>query len=219
MKALIVGGSSGLGLELAKKLKGDYEVYITGRKNPEVAGLNFLTLDIQDANSLQVDVERVLQAVGETSLFVYAAGFYQEGTIADLSDEDILRMNAVGLVAPALFLNRLVKNQKQLSGFISITSTSQYTPRLKEPMYNAVKGGLGMLTTAISLDERVSKVLLVAPAGMKTNFWAKAQQDQSEYMDPVWVAEKIVALWKEEYKYKYARILRQPPRVEIMETR
>jgi NAD(P)-dependent dehydrogenase (short-subunit alcohol dehydrogenase family) len=219
MKALIVGGTSGLGLELAKKFKGQFDVFITGRNNPNIDGLTFLSFDIKGVESLAADVEEVLRRTGDIDLFIYAAGFYQEGTIADLSDEDILCMNAVGLVSPALFLNRILKQQKTLLGFISITSTSQWTPRLKEPMYNAVKGGLGMLTAAVSLDPKITKTMLVGPAGMKTNFWSKTKQDQSEYMDPEWVAEQVFIHWKEDYEYKYIRILRQPPRVEVMETR
>ncbi len=218
MKALIVGGSSGLGLELAKQLKNTHEVVITGRKDPGVAGLNFILLEIKQEN-LNRDIEQMVKQIGEIDLLVYAAGFYQEGTISELSENDILQMNAVGLLAPAFFLHQVLKIQGSLNGFISITSTSQWTPRLKEPMYNAVKGGLGMLTNSVALDPRVHKTLLAGPAGMKTNFWAKTEMDMSGYMDPIWVAEQIINLWGGNYKYKYARILRQPPRVEVIEER
>jgi len=219
MKTLIVGGSSGLGLELAKQLKNKYEVFITGRKDPKVEGVNFLPFDIKSEDSLRHNIEEIFNHVSIINLFIYAAGFYQEGSITDLSVEDILIMNTVGLIAPQLLLRRILQKQNSLDGFIAITSTSQWTPRLKEPIYNAVKSGFGMLANSVSLDERIKKTMVAAPAGMKTNFWANTKMDTTEMLDPTWVAGQILDLWDGDYRYKYARILRQPPRVEVVEER
>lgn len=219
MKALIIGGSSGLGLELAKQLQSKYQVFITGRKDPQVKDLSFINFDIKADHSLGDSIDSILHTVGEIELFVYAAGFFQDGNISEIPTKDILLMNKVGLLAPAIFLNRVLKIQDQLQGFIAITSTSQSTPRLKEPMYTAVKAGLGMLANSVSLDERVKKTLVAGPAGMKTPFWLNTYKDTSTMMDPSWVAQQILEQFAGDYKYKYTRILREPPRVEIVEQR
>jgi hypothetical protein len=38
-------------------------------------------------------------------------------------------------------------------------------------------------------------------------------------LEPGWVAEQILHHFKTEYRYKYIRVLREPPRVEEMELR
>lgn len=216
--ALIIGGSSGLGLEMARLLSINCKVIITGRKDPKKSGVRFKEL-VLDKASLSADLDAFVAELPSIDLLVYAAGFFQEGILSDLSDTDIEKMNRVGLLAPALLLQRLLKKQGGLSGFIAITSTSQWTPRVLEPMYTAVKAGLGMLSNSLSLDERVGKVMVVGPAGMQTRFWESDERDTSNMLDPAWVAQEALAAWKDDFKYKFLRALRNPSRVEIVETR
>ena len=127
-------------------------------------------------------------------------------------------MVRVGLTSPAMMLQRILQKQEHLDGFIAVTSTSQSVPRLREPVYTAAKAGLGMLAKSVSLDPQVSKTLVVAPAGMKTNFWKGAERE-GELLEPQWVAKQIINLYEGGFAYKYARILRGPPRVEAIDER
>ncbi len=214
---LIVGGSSGLGLELAKLLKYESWVFITGRKNPLEPGLMFIRLDLS-IQSLNDEFDNLLEKLPRIDLLIYAAGYGQEMLVDELKDRDIDEMLGVGLGAPAKILSRILKKQKSLSGFIAITSTSQLKPRVLEPVYAAVKAGLGMLAKSIALDPRVGKTLVVAPAGMKTEFWSKAgvEKKVDALLDPEWVAEQILYLFYDRYRYKHALILRNPPRIKVL---
>lgn len=214
----VIGGSSGLGLELAHLLEEDYETFVTGRHDPNQDHINFITLEL-GTGDIAGNLEKCIAALPNIDLLIYAAGFYQEGKIDELTDEAIGSMENVGLHAPALLIQRLLKKQKALNGFIAITSTSQWTPRLLEPMYTAVKAGLAMFANSLSLDPRVGKVLVAGPAGMKTRFWDNNTRDTSTMLDPKWVAEEVFKLYKGDFKYKFARIMRDPPRVEVVETR
>lgn len=218
MNALVIGGSSGLGLALAELLKNKYQVFVTGRKNPRKSYLHFQYLNLSE--DLIIDVDEMLDRFMPIDILVYSAGFYQDGTLDELSGYDIRIMINVGLVAPSILLSKILKKQGQLSGFIVITSTSQFTPRFREPVYTAVKAGLGMLANSVSLDPRIGKTLVVAPAGMKTNFWKGVDvSEKGILLEPDWVAEQIMDLFQDEFKYKLARILREPPRVEILDER
>lgn len=216
---LIVGGSSGLGLELALIFSPTYNVIITGRKNPKNEKVTFQRLDLSARSRFLNDIDRLVVELPLIDFLIYAAGFCQEGKISELSDKDIADMVNVGLLAPAILLQRLLKKQGNLPGFVAITSTSQWTPRLLEPIYTAVKAGLGMLANSVSLDERIGKVLVAAPAGMKTPFWENSQRDTRDMLDPKWVAKQIISQYSGNFKYKFARILRGPARVKIIETR
>ncbi len=217
--ALIIGGSSGLGLELATTLPAKYHTIVTGRHDPKNEKVDFRVLDLNTRDQLAGTLDEFVANLPRIDLLIYAAGFYQEGTISDVSDDDIAAMTGVGLLAPAMLLQRLLKKQSELPGFIAVTSTSQWTPRLLEPMYTSVKAGLGMLANSVSLDERIDKVLVAAPAGMNTRFWENSPRDASTMLDPKWVAEQILEQYSDNFKYKFTRILREPERVEIVETR
>ena len=222
MRAVVIGGTSGLGLEIAKILKSSYEVVITGRKNPDEKELIFYPFDLDAPLEKLVDRSRAvaLKALNEIDLLVYAAGFFQEGRIHELSAEDIQRTNNVGLLAPAVLSSQIINIQGSLPGLIAITSTSEWTPRLTEPVYTAVKAGLAMLARSLSLDPRFEKVLVAAPSGMRTKFWVGTDRDTSEMLEPHWVAEQIVEEFeKPGYKFKHMKILRGPARVEISEQR
>lgn len=222
--ALIAGGTSGLGLELATLLrtKNNFEVYATGRKKPESQQLKFVCLDIDPhTDQLPNRIDKIISDLPQQiDLLVYAAGFYQEGSTKQLTNEDIRKMINVGLFAPTLILNRVLNRQERLPGFIAITSTSQWTPGIYEPIYTAVKAGLGMFANSLSLDPQIEKVLVVGPAGMKTNFWSNTEKDTRTMLEPKWVAEQICQLYfRDNFKYKCAKILREPPRVEVVEKR
>ena len=216
---LVIGGSSGLGFEIANLLSDKDTIFITGRRNPEKNNLKFIPLDLAGEESLAKKLDFFVDRLPIIDLLIYAAGFYQEGGISDLDDSAIVDMNAVGLLTPTLLLQKLLKKQDALLGFIAITSTSQWTPRPLEPVYTAVKAGLGMFAHSVSFDPKMGKVLVVGPSGMKTRFWTKTKKDTSGMLEPKWVAEQILILFSDDFKYKFVRILRGPARIEVVDQR
>ncbi len=227
VNVLIVGGSSGLGLEIGKLLlKSGATVCVTGRSPRFIPQeFQFMRLDItDDLGMLARELDDKLVQLAPTDLLVYAAGFFERGRIAELLDTHIVRMINVGLTAPAFILRRIIRRQESLEGFIAVTSTSQWIPREWEPVYAAVKAGLAMFAQSVSLDRRVKKTLVVGPAGMNTNFWTNAGRDDTHtLLHPRLVGEQILRLWNGNYTYRLARILRDPTpeskRVQILETR
>jgi short-subunit dehydrogenase len=220
MRTLIIGGSGGLGVELAKQCqrRGD-EVIVTGRKNPGLDGISFQKFSLDVGDKLAEEVEQFVDPLPQIDRLIYAAGFYQEGSITELEPGSIRRMLDVVMNGAVWFVRELLKNQGQLAECIAITSTAQDTPRRDESVYSAAKAGLAQFANSISLDERVGKVLVAAPGGMKTSFWQMTKHDTSTYNDPTWVAAQIIDALDVEFRYAYVRILRNPPRTEVVETR
>lgn len=216
-KILIIGGSSGLGLEIAKRYVSEgHNVCITGRNNPYLESATFVEFQINsDTSSLRRSIDGVIEKFPEVNTLVYAAGFYQEGHIDQLTDEEILLMTNVALVAPMLFVQRLKNNNPLPLKVILITSSSEYTPREMEPVYCAVKAGLGMFGASLVLDKEIGKVVVVAPSGIATPFWDGTNKDTSEMLDPHWLADEVIRLSGGVFKYKYAKILKNPPRTEV----
>ncbi len=220
MDALIIGGSSGLGLELAKQLQSNgYTTHVTGRKDPKANGIIFHKLDLAGTTMVQ-KLEKLITSLPKLDLLVHAAGFYQEGRLTDLSDEQIEEMLNVGGRSLIYAMRSILKKQGELAELMVVTSTSQWIPRQIEPIYNFIKAGGGHFANAMAEDGRVGKVLVAGPAGMRTAFWRNDPgRDKSEMLEPSWVAEQMLTIGRRPYKYKYIRILRQPARIEEIEER
>jgi short-subunit dehydrogenase len=218
MNTLILGGTSGLGFELAKKFSAEGDVFYTGRKPKDKGFQHFESLPIEAGTSEQ-RIGQLIMKLPEISTFVFAAGYYQEGRIDELSEDEIRQMVEVGGIALMFTMRQLLKKQGHLNELITITSTSQWTPRKLEPVYNFVKAGAGHFSNAMAEDGRVGKVLVAGPSGMKTEFWKDSHPDWKKFLDAEDVASEIMKARNADYRYKYIRILRDPLRVEEVEKR
>ena len=204
--ALVVGGTSGLGFEIANQLTSiGYKAYVAGRHDPHEIHLEYRAIDLiqETYRRLALCCGELIMNLPRINTFVYAAGFGQQGTIDSLSDTAINAMMCVGLQAPAALLHEIIFKQGCLDEFIAITSTSQMIPRPKEPLYAATKAYLGMLANSVADGDKVKKTLVFAPGGMNTNFGNGQRQDvdRSNYLDPAFVAKQVMELRKRDYCY------------------
>lgn len=209
-----------MGLELARQLAGQGEVIITGRTDPEVNYAEFHQVELS-SEGLAGRIGRFVDALPGVDTCIYAAGFYQGKSLTELTDEQVEAMLDVGARGLIYVVRDLLKKQGKLEQLVIVTSSSQYTPRPLEAIYNFVKSGEALFGAAMAQDERVGKVLVAAPSGMQTAFWREQPgKDTSEYMEPKWVAERIIEATGGEYEYKEIRLLRgTPPTVEDVTNR
>jgi NAD(P)-dependent dehydrogenase (short-subunit alcohol dehydrogenase family) len=219
-KALVVGGTSGLGYEVASLLQArKYDTFVTGRKiSNSIKRSAFIPLDLSRPDYVS-EINNAVMRIAPIDVLVYAAGFRQRGPLRELTRQNIEAMTQVGLVAPAMFLRMLLQVQRSLPMFVAVTSTSEWTPRADEPMYCAAKAGLGMFAECVSLDESIGKTLTVGVSGMNTPFWENSGQNVDSYLDPAWVAAQVLESLQDEYKYRFVKILRDPKRVEVAKER
>lgn len=221
MNTLIVGGTSGLGLEIARNENSlGNNVIITGRQDPKVEFAEYREFELTK-NNLPARIGEFVMNLPTINSLVYAAGYYQEGRITDLGDDEVDSMIDVGGRGLIFFVKKLLEKQGQLNELVTITSTSQWTPREYEPVYNFVKAGAAHYSHGQSLDPRIGKTLVVGPSGMNTKFWNGTEKDTSNMMRPEWVAQRISELRQRDDRYIFAKILGAtgtlPRRVEIIE--
>lgn len=220
MHTLIIGGSRGIGYALAKlyTAQGD-KVTVTGRKHPDIADPNiqFGVLDLS-SGSYADDIQAFIANTSEVDRLVFAPGYYQEGTITDLQPEQITDMVQVCGTSFIFIARSILEKQNHLSECVVVTSSSQWTPRKLEPIYNFAKAGVAHFAHALSLDERVKKMLVAGPTGTKTAFHEGRDVDMSTYHEPEWVAQQIFDYSQGDYRYKFIKILRDPASVEVTVT-
>ncbi|HSE29744.1 MAG TPA: SDR family NAD(P)-dependent oxidoreductase [Candidatus Saccharimonadales bacterium] len=221
MNTLIIGGSRGIGWELAKiySTKGE-KVTVTGRKKPEHSAehITFKELDLSNPSYIN-DIDSFVAHAENVDRLIFSPGYYQEGTVTDLAEHEILDMIQVCGSSFIFVARAILKKQNKLQEAIVITSSSQWTPRKLEPIYNFAKAGVAHFAHGLSLDERVEKVLVAGPTGTKTAFHKGRDVDMSTYHEPEWVAQQIFDYSQDDYGYKFIKILRDPASVEVADKR
>lgn len=201
-RALIIGGTKGLGLSLAW---GTYErdiiPVITGRSTWENS-INFppiveyFELDLTDPasfKSLSVLKRKPLDYV------FWVAGNFTRQRFVEMVPGRVSEMVSVHLSGPVNVLQALHSEAidlRQPYHLVTIASTSSWRMRENETLYCALKAAKAAFTRNFAQelvrDLPGSKVTLVNPGGIKTpNFWARSSQDISKFMEPDVVARVI----------------------------
>ena len=212
---LVVGGTRGLGYELAKLFARQQSVILASRMSR--AGIGYTDdhrfVDLANWST----VSALVAKLPYIDTLVMAAGFAQFGALDSLSCGEVESMVNVGFLSPVILVQLLLKKQKTLPHYLQITSTSQWTPRANEPVYAAAKAGIGMFAESMAGDLNVGRVMVAGPSGMKTEFWDGLDHDTSQFLDPAHVAEAIHDDWVSFHGYRFRQIaiLRGPLRVEV----
>lgn len=205
--ALITGGTSGLGFEIAKQLIGKgAEVIILGRSEKNVKGAR-TKLNSKFVSTLVCDLRKydqikdALKKIERLDILINCAGIiaYQPLDLHDPKNiKDIIDANLLGTIYATRELLPVFK--KQNSGTIlNVSSTSGLMTggHPQQCAYIASKFGVSGFTEALKKeinDEKLNvRVLGFYPGGMNTKLFAKAgmDKDTAKFMDPVEIAEII----------------------------
>lgn len=195
--ALVIGGSSGLGWELAKLLSEYTEnvrVIVTGRTPPEGViafrrtdcdnprlTFEYLSLNQEFVDEDYPPVENFVKRLKRRDLIpdlvIFAAGSHAFGQIDDerkgptqdpLPGWQTARLLMdVNAWGLAQIVANLLMSFGKIPCLVTITSTSASTPRLNEVYYCLSKAAEEILARSVALDPRVGRSLVIAPGGMK----------------------------------------------------
>jgi 3-oxoacyl-[acyl-carrier protein] reductase len=195
---LIIGGTSGLGFEIAKNLRAKGETcFVVGRTyDPEKHG-DGCTLDLSDRNLVREFIStqpEMLQAVGAVYWVagkVYIGDFADQENIEQMIDVNVT--NALPIIQNA-WKALLERNEGRV---VVIASTAGVKARADEAVYALTKHAQVGFARSLGLEaQRLNgdvKVFLALPGGMKTPFWDGMQPaSYDSFNDPARVAERIV---------------------------
>lgn len=162
----MTGCSSGLGKALAVQLHKEqrdgvplYSVYATARSLSALQslsdmGIRTLSIDVTNANSVDLAVKTILEEAGTVDMLVNNAGISRIGPIAEQSldeMEEVLQTNVVGVIRVTKAV--LPTMMKQRSGCIVMIGS--ITCQLSTPyagIYSASKSALLSLTDSMRLE-------------------------------------------------------------------
>jgi NAD(P)-dependent dehydrogenase (short-subunit alcohol dehydrogenase family) len=164
--AVVIGGTSGIGLTLAKGLaQAGADVIPTGRRAELVRAAaegiqqlgrrtSVLTCDVTSRASLQELHDAVCKEFGHVDILLNAAGITKREPTLEMSDEDwsnILEVNLTGaLRASQIFGRSMVA--RGYGRIINIGSLSSFVGLYEVAAYGASKSGLASLTKSLAVE-------------------------------------------------------------------
>jgi gluconate 5-dehydrogenase len=191
--ALVTGSSRGLGLALATMLASYGARVIINGTNPEAVALRVKELegqgyqavpapfDITDEQAVIKGVAEAKSRVGQIDILVNNAGMQRRGPLQEIAREDweaVLRLN---LTAAWLTAKHIAPDmiQRREGKIINICSLMSFGGRPGTGPYAASKGGLAMLTKAMTVDwaQYNIQVNAIAPGYFITDMTKKLADD------------------------------------------
>lgn len=163
-RALVTGGSSGIGLAMAQALGlAGARVMLAARREAELAqaaeslralgiGADTLAVDLSDVPALRAAAQRAEAAMGGVDILVNAAGVNLRQAFEDVTPEAWQMQIALHLGAPFFLTQALAPGMKargwgRIVNIASLQSTRAFA---NSAPYGAGKGGVVQLTRAIA---------------------------------------------------------------------
>ena len=172
--ALITGGNRGIGLAIAEKFKSDgFQVVVTHRSGSAPTGIEGVTMDVTDTESVNAAVSSVEAKYGKIDVLVANAGITKDGLVMRMSDADfdsVIDTNLNGAFRVARACTRGMMKQKS-GRIIFIGSVVGMLGSAGQVNYAATKSGLiGMARSfARELGSRGITANVVAPGFVETD--------------------------------------------------
>ncbi len=204
---LITGGTSGIGLELARQLlaRGNV-VVVTGRDAQRLAearrtvpGLQGFVSDVADTDAIARLHDEVLARFPALDVLVNNAGVMRNLELAR-APADVTREIDVNLRGPVQMIQQFLPHlrTRREAAIVNTTSGLAFVPLAISPVYSAAKAGLHAYTRAlrVQLAGSAVKVFEIAPPPVETRLMRgefEANLKGSRGMAPELLARQAIA--------------------------
>ncbi len=206
---LITGGTSGIGLELAKQLlERDNTVIVTGRDEKKLGatksalpGVYTFQSDVSNPEAIAALHHSVLAQFPALDTLINNAGIMRNLNLSDDHDlTDVTREIEINLSGPIRMIQKFLPHLRSRKGalIVNVSSGLAFIPLPLSPVYSATKAALHSYTQSLRVQLNGSDVTVVelAPPAVETPLFrgefAEEMKDEKG-MDVVVFAQKAIA--------------------------
>lgn len=186
-RAIITGGSSGIGLATASMMREQgYSVVSLDLNPPGESDLSFVVGDVADESSVAGAVEKAAELLGGIDVVVNSAGVSSGGSVEQNSDEEWMRSLDVNVVGIARVTRHALPHLRAGANpvVVNLASIASHTGLANRVLYGATKGAVLAMTLAMATDylSEGIRVNAVAPGTADTPWVARllAQADDPD---------------------------------------
>jgi NAD(P)-dependent dehydrogenase (short-subunit alcohol dehydrogenase family) len=182
--AVVIGGTSGIGLAIAKGMaEAGADVVPTSRRQDQVQAAADeierrgrrsirVTSDVSDRASLERVLDESIRAFGKVDVLVNSAGRTKRAPTLDFSEEDwnsILDTNLTGTLRAAQVFGRHML-ERESGSIINIASLSTFVALYEVAAYSASKAAVASLTKSLAIEwsQKGVRVNAIAPGVFRT---------------------------------------------------
>ncbi|MDG4837816.1 SDR family NAD(P)-dependent oxidoreductase [Micromonospora sp. WMMD967] len=197
---LVVGGTSGLGLAVARLLVDEHRVVVFGNEASEVAttadelGCDGVVCDISSYEQVREGFVEVVQRYGAIDGVAVCASMWAGGELADLSVEHIRRAVEINVLGITYLLRESVGHlhRQGYGNVVYIGALALAAPRPGIPVYRATKSYGSSLVDSLAEAQHSNrvKVMQLHPGPMPTRLQERVG---AEFLDEVYAMPEQVA--------------------------
>ena len=172
-RVLVTGGSSGLGLAIARAVEREGGRPLVLDLAPPPFAVDHELVDLADTRSAEAATGRLAERAGGLDGLVTAAGIDRPGRLADLAATDWERIVAVNLLGTAAVVRAALPHLERSGGrVVTVASTLGLRAVSDATAYCASKFGVVGFTRALAAElAGTVGVTLLVPGGMRTAFF------------------------------------------------
>ena len=204
--ALITGGSSGIGLAVARAfVQGGGRVALVARTRKTLdeacasmggeAHARAFPLDVTHLPALEKLPAQVLEQWGGIDLLVNNAGLNHRGATLERTPEELIEVITANLLAPMILSRSTAPLMRDGGAIVNVASLAGMVPVHHEAAYSASKAGLRAFTRVL-IDELGPRLLVasVCPGPVDTNFFGDIDSVPNlVFSQPMSSAEEVAA--------------------------
>jgi 3-oxoacyl-[acyl-carrier protein] reductase len=142
---VVTGGSRGIGLSTAKIFKSaGHSVWVLSRSNPEVEGINWLSCDLSDYDSVQLAVSRLREAVSSVDILINNSGYLVNAPFEKISKDELEHSYKVNVFGPFWLIQAMLPLLRG-AHVVGISSIGGISGTAKFPGLSAYSSSKGAL--------------------------------------------------------------------------